>query len=140
LHAAKTCGLDAVQLHGDETQADIRSLRAKGLVVIKALRVKTASDLVRARSIEADAILLDTAVPGIQGGTGKRFDWTLLKYFKTKIPVIVSGGLSKKNIQELLGQYTPYGVDVSSGVERSPGIKDVKKIREFVRRARSSPK
>jgi len=138
LRTAKYCGLDAVQLHGEEAPAVVRALRAKGLVVIKALRVKTAKDLVQARRFTADAILLDTALPGVRGGTGQRFDWTLLRKFKAKTLVIVSGGLNGQNVKELLGQYTPYGVDVSSGVERSPGVKNAKEVWKFVRHVRSS--
>ena len=138
LRMAKACELDAVQLHGEEPAKLVRALRAKGLVVIKALRVRTVKDLALARRHEPDAFLLDTAVAGVHGGTGRCFDWKLLKKFKTEIPVIVSGGLNALNVKELLDKYTPYGVDVSSGVEKSPGVKDVKKVRQFVRHAKLS--
>lgn len=137
---AKYCGLDAVQLHGDETPAVVRALRAKGIVVIKAFRVKKAKDLVQTRRFTADAILLDTAVPGARGGTGQRFDWAILRKFRSKTPVIVSGGLNGRNVKELLGQYKPFGVDVSSGVERSPGVKNTKEMRKFVRHVKTSAK
>ena len=133
----RTCGLDAVQLHGDEPPSYVWALRSKGITAIKALRVQSASDLKASRRYGVDAFLLDTAIPGIYGGTGKSFDWAILKKFKTGTPVIVSGGLNARNIKRLLRQHTPYGVDVSSGVERSPGVKSISKVREFIRNVRS---
>ncbi len=138
LSTAKICGLSAVQLHGEETQAYVSRLRAKGLVVIQAFRIKTAKDLAFARRSKADAILMDSAVRGVRGGTGRIFDWALLKKCKTKLPVIISGGLNAKNLHELLREYAPYGVDVSSGVESGPGVKNTEKVRKFIRRAKSS--
>ena len=135
---ARRCGLDTVQLHGNEVFSQVRALRAKGLRVIKAFRIHDEKDLKRAAQYRADAILLDTAVAGIYGGTGKSFDWGLLRNFKSQSPVIVSGGLNGANVKKLLQRFTPYGVDVSSGVEKALGIKDFGQIKEFIRHAKKT--
>ena len=89
-----------------------------------------------------DAILLDTAQGQVRGGSGKKFDWQaavpLVEAIETQIPVIVAGGLDPENVGEAIRLFQPYGVDVVSGVEASPGKKDPVKVREFVRAARSA--
>lgn len=135
LHTAKRCGLHAVQLHGDEDGRTVRLLQKSGLCVIKAFRVAAEKDLKIARESRADAVLLDTAVQGMYGGSGQSFDWRMLKNFRCRKPVIVSGGLNPKNVTVLLAAFQPYAVDVSSGVEKRPGVKDDGKVQEFVTKA-----
>lgn len=133
----RRCGLDAVQLHGDEPATEARGLRAMGYTVIKAVRVGGKLDARAIEAYPADAVLLDTASPDVYGGTGKKFDWKLLKGLRLKKPVIVSGGLKPGNVKGLLKSYKPYGVDVSSGVESSPGKKDQGSVRKFIKNAKS---
>ena len=138
LKIAWECQLSTVQLHGDESLATIKDIRKAGaLKVIKSFRIANAADLARIESFEADAYLFDTKADGRFGGTGKSFDWTLLKNAKFRRPVILSGGLKPGNIEEAVRAVCPYGVDVSSGVEKSPGKKDPKLVKEFIERAKS---
>lgn len=136
LHTVRECRLSAVQLHGDETPADI--LKLKGVRVIKAFRVGEDLRPVTAQSYQADAYLFDTKVPGIYGGSGKSFDWSMLKAVAFDRPVIVSGGLDPKNVAKAIRAIRPYGVDVSSGVESAPGKKNAKLIKEFIRNAKKA--
>lgn len=131
---ARKCALDAVQLHGDESPAVLKSL--KGLKVIKAIRV---GDDFRAKQIAGyapDAFLFDTKTSGQYGGTGKVFDWKVLDRAKTKRPVILSGGLNPANVTEAIRRVKPYGVDVSSGVEEKPGKKNSRLLKEFMKNAK----
>ncbi len=128
---AGACGLDILQFHGRETAAYGR--RFENYPVMKAVRVKDAASLKKARQWPADYLLLDAFCPGAFGGTGKTFDWRLLPWVKkTRKPVFISGGLSADNVGALLRRIAPFGVDVSSGVEKSPGKKDARKMRAFV--------
>ncbi len=132
---ASFCGLSAVQLHGNESAAYVKQLAP--LKVIKAFRVLEARDLRAVRGYDADAYLFDTKIKGLYGGTGQSFDWKILKSLKISRPVILSGGLDPKNVSRALRVLRPYGVDVSSGVEKAPGKKDAKLVREFIRRAKA---
>lgn len=134
LAIAEEVGLTAVQLHGDESPALLKKLA--GIRVIKAFRVAKSSDLYAIRGYAPDAILFDTKVEGLYGGTGKRFDWKILKGFDGKAPFIISGGLTPLNVRETVETARPYGVDVSSGVERQPGTKDADLIKEFIKNAK----
>lgn len=129
-------GIDFVQLHGSESVDYAREVEAK---VIKAVRVKDSSDIEKALEFKdvADYILLDTFVPGEQGGTGKTFDWNLAAEISSEVPIILSGGLNAVNIAEAIEIVKPFGVDVSSGVESSPGVKDLDKIEKFMSAVRS---
>ena len=123
--------LDLLQFHGDESPAFCDGFRRP---YIKALRVKPGDDI--AARVEAyknaAGILLDTYVPGIPGGTGEAFDWSLVPQGLSK-PIILAGGLTAENVAEAIKQVRPYAVDVSGGVEASKGIKDAEKIRAFMR-------
>lgn len=123
--------LDVLQFHGDERAADCEGFHRPYL---KALRVKPGDDI--AGQIEqyasASGILLDTFVPGVPGGTGEAFDWSLVPLGLGK-PIILAGGLTPENVGSAIEQVRPYAVDVSGGVEASRGIKDAEKIRAFVR-------
>lgn len=134
----RECGLTAVQLHGDEPP---EACSGYGVPVIKALRVRGPEDVERARAYvgvgDVAALLLDGAAPGYGGG-GVGFDWSLVaRLAEAGVPVLVAGGLHPGNVQEAVRATRPYGVDVASGVEASPGIKDADAVRAFVRAVRT---
>ncbi len=133
----RECGLTSVQLHGDEPP---EACSGFGVPVIKALRVRGPEDVERARTYvgagDVAALLLDGAAPGYGGG-GVGFDWSLVaRLADAGVPVLVAGGLNPANVQEAVRATRPYGVDVASGVEVSPGIKDADAVRAFVRAAK----
>ncbi|RKO66844.1 phosphoribosylanthranilate isomerase [Desulfofundulus salinus] len=132
---AEYCGLDAIQLHGSESPDYCRAL---GRRVIKAFRVGDEIDPVELSRYPADAILLDTFVAGQKGGTGQPFDWQLAAGLKLSRPLILAGGLTPENVGRAVAIVQPYGVDVSSGVEKDgqPGKKDPDKIRRFIAAAK----
>jgi len=126
------CGLDLVQLHGDEPPNFCRDLMP---YTIKALRIKDDSrlQLCAAYRTNVRALLLDTYVEDKAGGTGKTFDWRLALTIKqSNIPVILSGGLGPANIEEAIRVVEPYSVDVNSGVEERPGKKSHTLMRELM--------
>jgi phosphoribosylanthranilate isomerase len=135
---------DLLQLHGKETPARLSALRARfGLPVMKAIPVETKSDLAAVEAYEAiaDRLLFDARAPRDAtrpGGLGKSFDWRLLENLDLDIPFMLSGGLDAGNVGEALRITRAPGVDVSSGVEQSPGQKDPDKIRGFIRAAREA--
>lgn len=135
---------DMLQLHGNETPERVGVVRSKfGLPVMKALPIAERGDLspIRSYAQVADRILFDARPPQEAtrpGGLGKAFDWTLLKGIKVGVPFMLSGGLDANNVAEAISITRAPGVDVSSGVERAPGVKDPDKIRAFIRAARSS--
>ncbi len=134
-------GLDAVQLHGEETPEACRWLIDRGVRVIRALRVKGPETIAEAARYPACTILLDAFVKGELGGTGKTFDWELARDLAARRPVILSGGLRPENVAEAIHQVRPYGVDASSGVEGEvPGRKDFWRVRAFIENARAAEK
>jgi len=135
---------DMLQLHGTETPERVAVVRSHfGLPVMKALPISTRADLspIRMFANVADRLLFD-ARPSQDdtrpGGLGKTFDWTLLAGLNAGVPFMLSGGLDAGNVAEAIRIARPQGVDVSSGVERSPGEKDSDKIRAFIRAARAA--
>lgn len=128
--------LDLLQFHGDETSAQCEG---HGRPYIKALRVRPGENIAAccAEYNQASGILLDTYVPGVPGGTGEAFDWSLVPADLDK-PVILAGGLTADNVRAAIAQVSPYAVDVSGGVEASKGVKDAEKIRAFIREVRGS--
>lgn len=134
---------DILQLHGNETTARVRDIKATfGVPVMKVLGVETAADLapLAGYAAVADRILFDAHPPRgatRPGGLGEVFDWHLLENLDLKLPFMVSGGLNADNIAEAVRVTRAGGVDVSSGVERSPGVKDTELIRDFIRAARA---
>ena len=130
---ADRCGLDVVQLHGDESPAFCKKIKRR---VIKAVRVKDAASLKEMSQYEVDAFLLDTYKKDQWGGTGKVFDWELATRAKKYGPVILAGGLNPRNVKAAIQKVQPYGVDVSSGVEQSPGKKDPRKVKAFLKAVR----
>jgi phosphoribosylanthranilate isomerase len=130
------CGLDRVQLHGHETPEFCRQVARP---VIKAFRIKNAESLVHLPGYRVSAYLLDAYVEGaLPGGTGASFSWELAAQAKLYGPVILAGGLTPENVERAIARIRPYGVDVSSGVERTPGIKDRLKLHEFIARAKAA--
>ncbi len=132
----RVCPLGALQFHGEEPPETVLSFQERAKV-FKAIRVKDASSLERIPGYRGvDAVLLDTYRAGRKGGTGAPFDWALAAEAKRfEVPVIVAGGLSPGNVGDVVRAVEPYGVDVSSGVESSPGRKDHALLREFVAKA-----
>jgi phosphoribosylanthranilate isomerase len=135
---------DILQLHGRETVARLRDIKQKfGLPVMKAMAVETPADLASlpGYAAAADRILFDARAPRgatRPGGLGAVFDWHVLENLDLKVPFMVSGGLNAENIAEALRVARAGGVDVSSGVERAPGVKDPEMIRSFIRAARAT--
>jgi len=135
---------DLLQLHGRESVGRIRDIKQRtGLPVMKAIAVETAADLATLSGYAAvcDRILFDARAPKDAtrpGGLGAVFDWHLLENLKLDLPFMVSGGLSADNVIEAVRITRAGGVDVSSGVERTPGVKDCDLIRDFVRAARAT--
>lgn len=131
------CPVDVIQFHGAETPEQVAQL---GRRAIKAFRIRSEEDLaVLPQYDAAAAFLLDAYVPGIMGGTGRQFPWRLaLEARDLGKPVIVAGGLTPDNVELCIRTTAPYGVDVSSGVEASPGRKDPEKLRTFIANARSA--
>ena len=123
-------GLTHVQLHGDEGPSFCAAVAQRtGAKVIKAVRIAHASDLQDLERFHTDFHLLDTAAaPGKYGGTGRTWDWTLLAQRRAKIPFLLAGGLNAGNVAEAIVATRPWGVDVNSGVESEPGIKDHEKL------------
>jgi phosphoribosylanthranilate isomerase len=126
-------GLSLVQLHGDEGPSFCAEVaRRTGAKVIKAIRVSSASDFQDLERFHTDFHLLDTAKRGAFGGTGETWDWALAARRKRKAPVILSGGLTPENVAAGIAAVDPFAVDVASGVEASPGIKDPDKLAAFM--------
>lgn len=131
----KAAPLDLLQFHGSEPPSYCRSF---GRPYLKAVRMREGTDLVKycADFDDARALLLDAYVPGVPGGTGERFDWGLIPADLPK-PLVLSGGLNPDNVAEAVQSVRPWAVDVSSGVEAAPGIKDAARVAAFVRRAKN---
>jgi len=135
---------DILQLHGHETTARVAEIKRKfGREVMKALPVERAADLapLAGYTAIADRILFDARAPKgatRPGGLGAAFDWHLLENLDLDRPFMVSGGLHAGNVAEAIRVTRAGGVDVSSGVERAPGVKDIEMIRDFIRAARAT--
>lgn len=135
-------GLNAVQLHGDESPEFCNQVRSHlsatnpTIKLIKALRVKDQAGLEQAHlfSNVVDAILLDAYDPHMAGGTGKTLDWQMLRDFRPACDWWLAGGLSPENVADAIALVSPNGLDVSSGVERAAGDKDLSKVEQFVQR------
>ncbi len=127
---ARTAGLTHLQVHGDADPGAAR--RASGLPVIQGIAIDGPEAIARARASTADLVLLDAAVAGLHGGTGTTFDWSLLEGDALGRPFALAGGLRPGNVAEALRRLSPAIVDVSSGVESSPGRKDPERVRAFV--------
>jgi phosphoribosylanthranilate isomerase len=122
----ESCGLDMIQLHGDESPEFCREFPA--FQIIKAVELKNDNDLNHTYSYEVAAILVDSRNAGLYGGTGKKVNWDLAHRVKNKKPLILSGGLNEKNIAEAMRTVTPAALDINSGVESEAGKKDHAKL------------
>jgi phosphoribosylanthranilate isomerase len=128
---AKFCGLDILQLHGNESAKFCNKF--DGYKIIKVFRVKNKIDLGRILKYRTSAYLFDTFVESKMGGTGRSFDWELLRYLDDiKQPFFLSGGLNEKNVLRAIKTVRPKWIDVSSSLEINPGKKNYKKIRNFI--------
>ncbi len=128
--------LSAVQLHGNETPQFCQELRTS---VIKAFRIEGPESLEPIRRYQTSAWLLDSFVAGKPGGTGAKFNWELAIRVKAWArPILLAGGLTPENVASAVKQAQPYGVDVSSGVESTPGKKDKAKMRDFIAAAKAA--
>lgn len=123
-------GLNAAQLHGDETPEFCAGLGP--IKIIKAIRVTEDLDCASINNYPVSAILLDTGVKGSYGGTGKRFDWNTAVEAKRYVRIILAGGLTVENVAEAVVSVNPFAIDVCSGVEAEPGRKDPDKLRRFM--------
>jgi phosphoribosylanthranilate isomerase len=133
-HVLNHAPLDTLQFHGDESPDYCRQFARPYL---KAIRVRQDKDLVKCAADYDDArgLLLDAYVPGVPGGTGERFDWSLIPAGLSR-PIVLSGGLTPENVADAVRQVRPWAVDVSSGVERSKGIKDAARVAAFIQGAK----
>jgi phosphoribosylanthranilate isomerase len=145
LAAVQAARLDVVQLHGDETPELAGMLRARGLVVWKALRPRGGADLAAEAPHWAgavDALLLDGWSAEARGGTGHAFPWREVAERRDALPagmaLVAAGGLRPENVAEAIRVLDPFAVDVSSGVEAAPGVKDHDAIERFIRAAREA--
>lgn len=133
-----------LQLHGKESPERVEAIRTRfELPVMKAVGIATAADLAALAAYEgvADRLLLDAKPPKdavLPGGNGVPFDWDLLAGLELSIPYMLSGGLDPENVRDAVQRLHPFGVDVSSGVERVAGVKDPARILAFIREARAA--
>jgi phosphoribosylanthranilate isomerase len=141
---AEALAPDLLQLHGRETPARVAEIKARfGLPLMKAIAVAAQADVAKAAAYAevADRLLFDAQAPRDAtrpGGLGTAFDWRLLQGVDPGLPYMLSGGLNAENVAEALRITRAPGVDVSSGVERAPGVKDPERIRAFIRAAREA--
>jgi phosphoribosylanthranilate isomerase len=124
------CGLDLIQLHGDESPAYCRQFPSER--VIKAISPRSPEELRALHVYEVRAFLIDARNAGRYGGTGKRADWNLAAVLKKTLPLVLAGGLDMENIQAALATVAPQAVDINSGCELAPGIKDHDRMRRIV--------
>jgi phosphoribosylanthranilate isomerase len=138
---AQAAQLDAIQLHGDEAPEDLAALSsATGLPVWKALAIGAPGDLEELDRWRAEVILLDAPQAG-RGGGGVRFDWALAAAARRRAPaqrIALAGGLDPDNVAAAIAQVAPYAVDVATGVEAAPGVKDPVKLAAFVAAVRGA--
>lgn len=130
--AADRYSLSILQLHGDEGPAYAReAARRTGAKVMKAIPARDAAAVRDLERFHTDLHLLDAHVPGLRGGTGENFDWELARRHSGHTPLVLSGGLTPENVGEAVAAVEPFAVDVASGVEASPGVKDPARMRAF---------
>jgi phosphoribosylanthranilate isomerase len=136
LRAIGDCGLDLLQFHGEETPEFCTRF---GLMSMKAFRIRDAESLRALPDFKTEAWLLDAYTPDKPGGTGKKFNWDLaVEASKFGRPIFLAGGLTPENVAQAVRRVRPCGVDVSSGVETSPGRKDQARVAAFIKAAKSA--
>jgi phosphoribosylanthranilate isomerase len=134
--AIAECNLSLLQFHGDETPEFCTQF---GLMSMKAFRIRDVGSLEELPKFSTDAYLLDAFSPAVRGGTGEKFNWDLaVEAQKIGKPVFLAGGLTPENVADAVRKVRPFGVDVSSGVESSPGKKEHAKIRAFIAEVRKA--
>lgn len=136
LGKAREYSLDYIQLHGDESPEFCRALKAKGLRVIRALGIASAADAERAAGYNmADLLLFDTKTPQ-RGGSGRRFNWDVLAAYRGDVPFLLSGGINPQSADDILAFTHPQfaGIDINSGFETAPALKDAEAIRLFIQK------
>lgn len=139
--AAAIAGITALQLHGAETPDFCRRLMENGIRFAKAVPVTGSGSLVNLPDFHTSSLLLDSGAGGHFGGTGQTFPWSVARDFvrvRPELRVILAGGLTAENVSEAIATVRPFGVDVTSGVESSPGRKDHGRMRDFIAVARGS--
>lgn len=130
--AAEREALTLLQFHGEEGPSFCtEAARRTGAKVIKAMRVASAGDVEAAEAFRTDFHLFDAYRHGVHGGTGRSFDWELVAGRRSKVPMILAGGLTPENVEGAIALARPYAVDVVTGVEAEPGIKDPAKLEAF---------
>lgn len=133
--------IDVVQLHGDEAPEAVEIFSNAGIRVIKAIGVKTPTDIEKAGEFKVDAMLLDAHAPIVFGGTGETFDWSLALDFKKRFPntaMLLAGGITPQNAAMAISQVKPSALDIASGAEVSPGVKDFTKVQQLLDACRSA--
>jgi phosphoribosylanthranilate isomerase len=132
-------GLTMVQLHGDEGPAYASEVaRRTGAKVIKAHQVRGKADVAAMETFHTDFHLLDAHADGLRGGTGETWDWALVRERRSRVPLILSGGLTAENVGAAIAATRPFAVDVASGTEARPGVKDPERLRAFAAAVRSA--
>lgn len=134
LAKAQKFSLEYIQLHGDEPPAFCSELKNRGLKVIRVQRIANADDIIRAESYNmADLMIFDTKTE-LYGGSGKKFNWQLLENYKGCVPFLLSGGIRSDTFEEIKAFFHPQfaGIDLNSGFEISPALKDVGKLNNFI--------
>jgi phosphoribosylanthranilate isomerase len=133
VEAAERESLTLLQFHGEEGPSFCNeAARRTGAKVMKALRVTSAADVKAAEAFRTDFHLFDAYWHGVHGGTGTSFDWDLVAKRRSKVPMIIAGGLTADNVAEAIDRVKPFAVDVVSGVEAEPGRKDHAKVEAFL--------
>jgi len=132
MHKAENCGINAVQLHGNESPDLAKSIIKEGLIVIKALFFERKPSFEDAANYEASAFLAECGKGALPGGNALSWDWEKAKKISGRYPFILAGGLTPENVSQAASLCLPDAVDVSSGVESSPGIKDIEKVKLFI--------
>lgn len=136
MEAIAACGLNLLQFHGDEPSEFCTQF---GLMSVKALRVRDAASIAALEQYQTEAFLLDAYSKTSLGGTGERFNWDLaVEAQKFGKPIFLAGGLTPENVADAVRQVRPFAVDVSSGVESSPGKKDAAKVKAFIEAVRGA--
>jgi phosphoribosylanthranilate isomerase len=136
IEAADRENLTLLQFHGEEGPSFcVEARRRTGAKVIKAMRIKSAADVRAAEAFRTDFHLFDAYWHGLHGGTGESFDWDLVAKRRSKVPMILAGGLTAENVADAIELVRPFGVDVVSGVEAGPGRKDQAKVEAFLEAA-----
>ena len=135
---ATNCHIDILQLHGEESPEYCKKLK-ENFKIIKSFKVKDETSLKNVNKYkDVDHYLFDTYVKGVPGGTGKSFNWDILQGKSFDKPIFLAGGLNPKNVKEATSKVLPYAVDVASGVEKAPGKKDYKLLKEFIDNAKNT--